>query len=101
MQSIDILVIGTNEPILQTIARLINQKEEWQAKLAYSTSEALNMCLSDSIRLVLIGAGIEDRDASSFKLRIAQLRPQLPIIEHYGGGSGLLFAEIYQGLAIK
>lgn len=101
MQSTEILVIGTNEPILQTIARLINQKEEWQAKLAHSTSEALKMCLSDNIRLVLIGAGIEDQDANHFKLEIAQLRPQLPIIEHYGGGSGLLFAEIYQGLAVK
>lgn len=98
MQPIEILVIGKHEEIMQTIARLINQKEEWQAKLAYSTSEALGLCLNESIRLVLIGAGIADEEISDLKHELAKQRPALPVVKHYGGGSGLLFAEIYQGL---
>lgn len=98
MQAIEIVVIGTNEPIMQTIARLINQKEEWEAKLAYSVAEALTLCRQESIKLVLIGAGISEEDINRLKLELAERRPKLPIIKHYGGGSGLLFAEIYQGL---
>lgn len=98
MQAIEILVIGTHEEIMQTIARLINQKEEWQAKLAFSTNEALGLCLNENIKLVLIGAGISDNELISFQLELVKSRPSLPVVKHYGGGSGLLFAEIYQGL---
>ncbi len=98
MQTLEIVVIGTNESIMETIARLINQKEEWQAKLAYSVAEALTLCMRESIKLVLIGAGITEEEINQLKLELAERRPKLPIIKHYGGGSGLLFAEIYQGL---
>lgn len=98
MHTIEIVVIGTNKPIMQTIARLIDQNEEWKAKLAYSVTEALNICLQESIKLVLIGAGITEEEIDRLKLELANQRPHLPIIKHYGGGSGLLFAEIHQGL---
>ena len=96
---IPILVVGTNEPIMQTIARLINKGGKWQATIAFSVDEACDSCRQIKFGVALIGAGLSDEEEISLKARLQILRPQLPIVKHYGGGSGLLFAEIYQGLA--
>ncbi len=99
MPSLEILIVGTHKPILATIQRLINNEAQWNATLAYSVKEATNICLERDIVLLLIGAGLDETAELELQQQLALLRPQLPVVKHYGGGSGLLFAEIYQALA--
>lgn len=99
MQVTEILIVGTNKPILDTIARLIDKEGKWLATIAYSIEQATSICLEKDFGLLLIGAGLEEGEELTLKQQIALLRPKLPVVKHYGGGSGLLFAEIYQALA--
>ena len=99
MQVTEILIVGTNKPILETIERLVNKEGQWLATLSYSVKEATSICLEKDFGLLLIGAGLREDEEVALTQQIALLRPKLPVVKHYGGGSGLLFAEIYQALA--
>lgn len=99
MQHTEILIVGTNKAILATIERLINKEEKWLATIAYTLDEVMTICLEKDFGLLLIGAGLNEQEELEVQQQMAVLRPQLPIVKHYGGGSGLLYAEIYQALA--
>jgi ActR/RegA family two-component response regulator len=98
MQLTEILIIGTNEPIMQTIARLIDRDGVWKATIAWSFKEACETCLTKNFKLALIGAGLTDEEELRLTVFLSKTLPTLPIVKHYGGGSGLLFAEIHEGL---
>jgi PleD family two-component response regulator len=92
-ESINILIIGTNQPIVKTIERLINNNDNWKASKAYTVEQAFDSCKKENFKLILIGAGITEMDEQLLKQKL-----NMPIVKHYGGGSGLLFAEIYEVL---
>lgn len=96
---INILIICTNQPIAETIARLIDKMEDWHATTALSLNDALERCYAIKFDVILIGSGISQEHEDVFNLHIQKLNVQTPIVKHYGGGSGLLYAEIYQALA--
>lgn len=98
MDKIEILIVGTNKPIMETIARLIDSDGKWLATIAFTIADALTICLEKEFGLALICAGLAQHEEATLNNQLNELRPQLPIIKHYGGGSGLLYAEIYQGL---
>ena len=98
MKKVEILVVGTNKPIMQTIARLVNENERWLAVIANNYAEACSLCDDRELGLILIGAGLDEREEMELKRHVSATRPELPIVKHYGGGSGLLFAEIYQAI---
>lgn len=95
-KKVEILIIGTNKPIMETIARLINKEGVWNATIAFSNHEALLLLSVNDFKIVLFCAGITDE--LSLKEKILQLHPNVQVVNHYGGGSGLLFAEILQSL---
>jgi DNA-binding NtrC family response regulator len=99
MEKVEILIIGTNKPIMETIARLIDKDGTWQATIAFSFEDALAMCLQQDFKVVLIGGGIEEEQELALKQHLGEHKPNLPLVKHYGGGSGLLFAEIHQALS--
>ncbi|WP_179415788.1 hypothetical protein HDF19_20665 [Mucilaginibacter sp. E4BP6] len=96
MEPINILAIGTNTEILPVILRLLNNKPGWQATGASSLTEALAFGSDQKFDLVLIGGGIDNNET----LIIKESFIGTPIAIHYGGGSGLLYAEVYQALNI-
>jgi PleD family two-component response regulator len=96
---IEILVIGTNEPILATVLRLLNNQESWHATGCTSIEEALQECNQEKYKILLIGAGLTVDEEEELKRRVKEINPALKVIPHYGGGSGLLFAEIHLALA--
>jgi len=100
MDKIKILIVGTNKPIMETIARLIDSDGKWLATIAFTIDDALKICLEKEFGLALICAGLAQDEEATLNAKLNDLRPKLPIIKHYGGGSGLLFAEIYQGLRL-
>jgi DNA-binding NtrC family response regulator len=96
MKEINILAVGTHPEIMATILRLLNNKPNWQATGASNLAEALTHANDQQFDIVLIGAGIDEADT----LVIKKAYPKIPVVLHYGGGSGLLYAEIYQALDI-
>lgn len=98
---LQILVVCRHEEILQTILRLIRNKPQWQGTGTEPGDHALNLIKNGNYDLVLLGAGIHPEEDVQFRKELAQYQPNVPIIQHYGGGSGLLFAEIYQALNLN
>lgn len=92
----EILVVGTHAQILKTIARLIDNNEKWHATLAHNIAEATAIFSKQKTDLILIGAGLVDEEEKQLTAQ-AQMH-NLPIVKHYGGGSGLLFAEIHEAM---
>ncbi len=95
----EILVVGTHEKISKTIARLIDNHEKWHATLAQNITDATAIFKAGKINLILIGAGLMDEEEKQLTAE-AKLH-NLPIAKHYGGGSGLLFAEIHEAMKQK
>jgi Asp/Glu/hydantoin racemase len=88
MKEIKILIAGKHPDIMKVILRLINNKPNWNAIGAFTVEEALS---HTEIDVVLLGAGLSKEESEQVKQHFS-----VPVVQHYGGGSGLLFAEIYQ-----
>lgn len=97
----EILVIGTNQKILATINRLLQNNELWNSTVVSDAADAVEECYRTHFDLLLIGAGLSDEDELKLAFKVKEVQPDISIVPHYGGGSGLLFAEIYLALGIK
>jgi hypothetical protein len=93
-----ILVVVAHEGILSTVLRLINNEQSWHATGAQSIAGAKDL-LSDDTALVLLGSGLTEQEEQEMIDHIAIHYKSAKTIRHFGGGSGLLYAEIYQALA--
>lgn len=96
---INILVVGRHEEILQTVLRLINKNEDWNAKGCLRDDEALKLFNENNFDLVLLSSGIDEDCEKSLRNSFRKKNPAIKIIQHYGGGSGLLSSEIYEALS--
>ena len=98
MDKIQILVIGRNEQILATVERLINNNPKWQATACLTDEGAISACNQQRFDLVLLGGGIDDTSDKYLRQALDEQQPGIHIIQHYGGGSGLLATEINMAL---
>ena len=98
MDKTEILVICRHEGILQTVVRLVNNNPQWHAVGANTDDEAIAAFNAHPFKLVLLGSGIEKESEQKLCAIFKAKNPKIIIVEHYGGGSGLLAAEIYQAL---
>ena len=101
MDKIEILVIGRNEQIVATVERLINNNPQWHATPCLTDEGALSACDQQKFDLVLLGGGIDHTSDTYLREAIAKRQPGVIIIQHYGGGSGLLATEINMALGGK
>ena len=97
----EILVIGRHEEILQILIRLINQNVEWNATATSSDEEAKQLFAGGVFDIVLLSSGIEKQCEERLRSYFMELRPGIIIIQHYGGGSGLLTGEILMALQTR
>ncbi|WP_316800650.1 hypothetical protein [Pedobacter frigidisoli] len=97
MQTI-ILYIGRDTEITVVMNRLLNARPEWKGICVCADEEAVAVCKAQHIDLVLLGNGIDHEEEKALKASLLELRPSLKIIQHYGGGSGLLYGEIMTAL---
>jgi hypothetical protein len=95
----EILVICRHPEILQTIVRLVNNNPDWQATGAITNPEAIKAFNDGAFGLVLLGSGIDEESEKELRSAFTSVVPGITIVQHYGGGSGLLSAEIYEALA--
>jgi DNA-binding NtrC family response regulator len=99
MKKIQILVICNHEEILQTIIRLINNNEKWNATGTSDVEKAIEIFHQHKFDLVLLGSGINDEDENKLRRIFTHQNPEIKIIQHFGGGSGLLSNEIESALS--
>jgi hypothetical protein len=99
MDKTQILVIGRNPEIVQTVVRLINNNPAWNATHALTDEEAIQHFDTQTFNLVLFGGGIEPESDQYLRKAFTSRSPEITIIQHYGGGSGLLATEINMALA--
>jgi len=99
MRNPEILVIGTHAEILKTILRLLNNRQGWCGTGAGSVGEAIAMFNTKAFNLVLLGAGLSEDEEQQLRTHLSSLNPGITFIRHYGGGSGLLYAEVLQALS--
>ncbi len=98
---IQILAIGRQQEILQTVLRLLNKNEAWSGTGVLTDEKAIELFQRRHFDIVLLTNGIEEM--SELKLRSLFLfqQPEIIFIQHYGGGSGLLSNEIESALQAK
>ena len=96
--NVKILAVCANPEILKVILRLIHANENWAATGSLSVSDAIDTLLTGEYDLLLIGSGLSKDEEDNLVEYVQGNLPETRIIKHYGGGSGLLSAEIYQAL---
>jgi len=89
-----ILYIGRDAEITMVMQRLLNARNEWMGLTACADDEAIAICKKQHLDLVLLGNGIDQKSENYLREQLIALSPGLKIIQHYGGGSGLLYGEI-------
>ncbi len=101
LSSIQVLVVGRHEEIMQTVLRLINSTPDWEAAGALEDEEAIELFQQRRFDLVLIGGGVEPESEAKLRAIFSFQNPLVKIIQHFGGGGGLLFAEIRAALTAQ
>jgi hypothetical protein len=98
---VNILVIGKDPEILKVVLRLLNEHKEPNYHAIGSTDPdfARSLFADTDIDLVLITNGIDATLDASLREDFLSRRPGIRILQHFGGGSGLLFGEIAEALA--
>lgn len=98
MEKLKILAIGRHPEIMQTVIRLINNNPDWDGTAAMTDKEAVQAFDHEVFDLIMLCSGIEPESEENLRAYFTAHRPAVKIIQHYGGGSGLLTAEIYEAL---
>lgn len=98
MKKVNILYIGRHLEILQTVIRLINKQDNWQAQGVLKDEEAKAIFAASNFDIVLLGCGILEEEETDLRSFFEKQQPDCRIVQHYGGGSGLLTSEILLAL---
>ncbi|MBP4136975.1 hypothetical protein [Flavobacterium geliluteum] len=101
MKTFEFLILGKNQPILETLLRLVNNYENWNAIGFDDEKLAQDYFLKNKIDIVLLSSAIEDQVEKEFTTFCLKHHPEVEVIEHFGGGSGLLKSEILHRLHLK
>ncbi|MBS7256590.1 hypothetical protein [Flavobacterium branchiicola] len=101
MKTLEFLLLGKNEAILAILLRLVNADENWNAIAFNNENEAQEYFQNHKIDIVLLSSGIEDHVEKEFTSFCLKNQPDVEVIEHFGGGSGLLKSEILHRLHLK
>jgi len=101
MKTYEFLILGKNESILTILLRLVNAYENWNAIGFSDENLAQEYFLNNKIDIVLLSSAIEDHVEKEFSSFCLKHQPDVEVIEHFGGGSGLLKSEIEHRLYLK
>ncbi|MFC4210156.1 hypothetical protein ACFOWA_03115 [Pedobacter lithocola] len=93
-----ILYIGRDTEITTVMNRLLNARAEWKGICVCTDEEAISILETQDVDLILLGNGIDQDAEEILKKNILSIQPKAKIIQHYGGGSGLLYGEIMTAL---
>lgn len=95
MNTLHFLVIGKNQEILDTLKRVIENNEGWKADIQTDENTSYDDIINKQFDIVLLSSGLEEQFEKDIKEFCENLDKNIKIIDHYGGGSGLLKNEVY------
>lgn len=95
MKTLNFLVIGKNQEILETLKRIIENNEGWEAEVQSDENICYNYIKENHVDIVLLSSGLEEEFENEIKIFCQNLDKEVKVIDHYGGGSGLLKNEVY------
>nr|WP_315187659.1 hypothetical protein [uncultured Flavobacterium sp.] len=84
---------------MEIVVRLINANENWEGIGAMTDEEAMQIFQKENIDIVLLGTGIDEESEAMLDVFFRKRNSKIIIIQHYGGGSGLLKSEILLALS--
>ncbi|KQR71505.1 hypothetical protein [Pedobacter sp. Leaf176] len=93
-----ILYIGRDAEITVVMNRLLNARPEWKGVCVCTDEEAISILKTQDVDLILLGNGISPECENALREDVNALKPGIKIVQHYGGGSGLLYGEIMGAL---
>lgn len=99
MRKLKFVVIGKNQAIMDVLLRLLNAKEEWSAAGFIDEAEALATDNFSEFDILLLSSGIDEEAEKYIREEAPKKNPRIKILQHYGGGSGLLTNEILSALS--
>ncbi len=82
-----VVIFGGNKDIVGLLVRLIGNYPEFTASGFQDAQEVL--ALGVPMDVLLLSSGVSPEDEALVRRRVS-----VPIIQHFGGGSGLLRAEL-------
>ncbi|AYZ34969.1 hypothetical protein EGY07_04990 [Chryseobacterium indologenes] len=95
MNILHFLVIGKNQEILDVLKRVIENNEGWTANVQTDENFCYEYIRQNKVDIVLLSSGLEDEFEKEIKIFCNGLDKKVKVIDHYGGGSGLLKNEVY------
>ena len=95
---ISIISFVKNREILPVLDRLVNKEEGWEGVRAADLETAREHLRNGRFDVILLGAGTGDEERAELRKVIDETEQQTIMIDHYGGGSGLLYAEVMEAL---
>lgn len=95
MTILNFLVIGKNQEILETLKRIIENNEGWNAEIKSDETICPDYIKENQVDIVLLSSGLDEKFENDIKVFCENLDKDVKVIEHYGGGSGLLKNEVY------
>ncbi len=95
---INILYVGLHEEITATVVRLINANENWNGVGVCAVKQVKQSFCDIPFSIVLLGAGLDEEWETELCTFFRKKNPSIKIVQHYGGGSGLLKSEILMAL---
>ena len=84
---------------MEIVVRLINANENWEGIGAVTDEEAIQIFQKENFDIVLLGSGIDEESEVMLDAFFRKVNSKIKIIQHYGGGSGLLKSEILLALS--
>ena len=100
-QKTNILYIGRYAEITTVVVRLLNNNEDWFGMGTTLDAEAQELFIQHPFDIVLLGNGIIKDEDLQLRAFFTNHNPAIKIVQHYGGGSGLLKSEILIALGKK
>ena len=87
-----------NEEALRVLLRIVDKKEGWTGVGVSCVQKAKQLFLETHFDIVLLNVGINKKDENELVSFFNAEKENSIIIQHYGGGSGLLYNEIQYAL---
>lgn len=98
LNRIQVLVVGRHEEIMDRVLELINKTPDWEAVGALADEAAIELFQQRRFDLVLIGGGVEPESEAKLRAIFRFQSPLIRIVQHFGGGTNQLFAQIKAAL---
>ncbi|MCT1532506.1 hypothetical protein M3B46_16000 [Sphingobacterium daejeonense] len=95
MKLLNFVVIGKNVDILNTLKRLIENNTGWTAYVMDDENELKTYLYNHPVDVIILSSGLPEFTEIGIKAYALCVDDHIKVIQHFGGGSGLLKNEIY------